>query len=200
MSILFSLILAFVALGICLYHRTSQLITLVVIGAIFAVATLITQTTPILFGLYIIACGFIAIPSVRRRLFSKPTLTVFRKILPAMSQTEKEAIDAGTVWWEAELFKGKPDWKKLTEIKAPQLSAEEQAFIDGPVNEVCKMANDFEITHELADLPPEIWRRPIRITWNLTSCSGSADITWENMLVRWRHLSWWRARLRWQWF
>lgn len=158
MSILFSLILAFVALGICLYHRTSQLITLVVIGAIFAVATLITQTTPILFGLYIIACGFIAIPSVRRRLFSKPTLTVFRKILPAMSQTEKEAIDAGTVWWEAELFKGKPDWNKLTEIKAPQLSAEEQAFIDGPVNEVCKMANDFEITHELADLPPEIWQ------------------------------------------
>ena len=95
MFILLSLLLAFIALGVCLYHRTSQLITLAVVGAIFAIATLVTQTTPILFGLYVIACGFIAIPSVRRRLFSKPTLAVFRKILPAMSQTEKEAIDAG---------------------------------------------------------------------------------------------------------
>lgn len=74
-----------------------------------------------------------------------------------MSQTEKEALEAGTVWWEAELFKGKPDWKKLHTIPAPKLSAEEQAFLDGPVNEVCAMVNDYQVTHELADLPPEIW-------------------------------------------
>ncbi len=74
-----------------------------------------------------------------------------------MSQTEKEALEAGTVWWEAELFKGKPDWKKLHNIQAPKLSAEEQAFLDGPVNEVCAMVSDYQVTHELADLPPEVW-------------------------------------------
>ncbi|WP_080371850.1 acyl-CoA dehydrogenase FadE, partial [Vibrio cholerae] len=60
-------------------------------------------------------------------------------------------------WWEAELFKGKPDWKKLHNIQAPKLSAEEQAFLDGPVNEVCAMVSDYQVTHELADLPPEVW-------------------------------------------
>lgn len=59
--------------------------------------------------------------------------------------------------WEAELFKGKPDWKKLHNIQAPKLSAEEQAFLDGPVNEVCAMVSDYQVTHELADLPPEVW-------------------------------------------
>ncbi|MCA2423543.1 acyl-CoA dehydrogenase family protein, partial [Vibrio alginolyticus] len=73
-------------------------------------------------------------------------------------QTEKEALDAGTVWWEAELFKGKPEWEKLHAIQAPKLSAEEQAFLDGPVNEVCAMVSDFQVTHELADLPPEVWQ------------------------------------------
>ncbi|CSB59827.1 Acyl-CoA dehydrogenase%2C short-chain specific [Vibrio cholerae] len=82
---------------------------------------------------------------------------MFKKVLPAMSQTEKEALEAGTVWWEAELFKGKPDWKKLHNIQAPKLSAEEQAFLDGPVNEVCAMVSDYQVTHELADLPPEVW-------------------------------------------
>ena len=75
-----------------------------------------------------------------------------------MSQTEKEALDAGTVWWEAELFKGKPEWQKLHAISKPTLSAEEQAFLDGPVNEVCAMVNDYQVTHELADLPPEVWQ------------------------------------------
>ncbi len=74
-----------------------------------------------------------------------------------MSRTEKEAIDAGTTWWEGELFQGKPDWKKLHNYPQPRLTAEEQAFLDGPVEEACRMANDFQITHELADLPPELW-------------------------------------------
>lgn len=74
-----------------------------------------------------------------------------------MSRTEKEAIDAGTTWWEGDLFQGKPDWKKLHNYPQPRLTAEEQAFLDGPVEEACRMANDFQITHELADLPPELW-------------------------------------------
>jgi acyl-CoA dehydrogenase len=74
-----------------------------------------------------------------------------------MSQTEKEAIDAGTVWWDADLFSGKPDWDKLLKTPEPRLSAEEQAFLDGPCEELCSMVDDWHITHEIADLPPEIW-------------------------------------------
>lgn len=70
-----------------------------------------------------------------------------------MSRTEKEAIDAGTTWWEGDLFRGAPDWNKLHNYPKPQLTAEEQAFIDGPVETVCGMVNDFAVSHELSDLP-----------------------------------------------
>ncbi|MCK9783128.1 acyl-CoA dehydrogenase FadE [Proteus columbae] len=98
------------------------------------------------------------IPSIRRAYISVPALKAFQKVMPSMSKTEQEAIDAGTTWWEGELFRGAPDWKQLHNYPKPQLTAEEQAFLDGPVEEVCRMTNDFEITHELADLPPEIWQ------------------------------------------
>lgn len=158
MTTLLTLIVTLGVFGFCLYHRHSQKITIGVMAAVLLISTLLGGLSPILFGVFVILAALVVIPQIRRSLFSKPALKVFRQILPAMSQTEKEAIDAGTVWWEAELFKGKPDWKKLSDIQAPKLSDEEQAFIDGPVNEVCRMANDFEITHELADLPPEIWQ------------------------------------------
>ncbi len=74
-----------------------------------------------------------------------------------MSDTEREALEAGTVWWEAEIFSGRPDWQRMLGFAAPSLSAEEQAFIDGPVNELCDMVNDWEITEELRDLTPQTW-------------------------------------------
>jgi acyl-CoA dehydrogenase len=89
---------------------------------------------------------------------SDRVLAIYRRILPDMSQTEKEAIDAGTVWWDADLFSGKPDWDKLLATPAPRLSAEEQAFLDGPVEELCAMCNDWEITHERQDLPEHVWQ------------------------------------------
>lgn len=100
----------------------------------------------------------VTIPSIRRAYISVPALKAFQKVMPSMSKTEQEAIDAGTTWWEGELFRGAPDWKQLHNYPKPQLTAEEQAFLDGPVEEVCRMTNDFEVTHELADLPPEIWQ------------------------------------------
>lgn len=96
-------------------------------------------------------------PSMRRSMVSAPMLRTFRKVMPPMSRTEKEAIDAGTTWWEGDLFRGNPDWQKLHNYPQPHLTAEEQAFLDGPVEEACRMANDFQITHEMADLPPELW-------------------------------------------
>jgi len=98
------------------------------------------------------------LPPVRRLVVTNHVLAVYRRILPDMSSTEKEAIDAGTVWWDADLFSGKPDWDKLLAVPAPKLSAEEQAFLDGPVEELCAMCNDWEITHERQDLPPQVWQ------------------------------------------
>ena len=78
-------------------------------------------------------------------------------MLPPMSDTEREALEAGTVWWDGELFTGGPDWNKLLSAKAPKLTAEEQAFIDGPCEELCRMLDDWDITHRRADLPPEVF-------------------------------------------
>ena len=78
---------------------------------------------------------------IRRTVLSTQLLGLFRHILPQMSATEKEALDAGTVWWDGELFSGKPDWKKLHAYPKPTLSAEEQAFLDGPVEKLCEMLN-----------------------------------------------------------
>jgi acyl-CoA dehydrogenase len=94
---------------------------------------------------------------LRRVLISGPFLGSYRRMLPSMSQTEKEALEAGTVWWDGELFTGAPRWEKLHSAKAPQLTAEEQAFLDGPCEELCAMLDDWDITHVRADLPPEVW-------------------------------------------
>ncbi len=98
------------------------------------------------------------IPPIRRAVFSNPLLSVYRRILPDMSQTEKEAIDAGTVWWDGDLFSGKPDWDKLLRTPEARLTAEEQAFLDGPCEELCTMTDDWEVTHERYDLSPEVWQ------------------------------------------
>lgn len=94
---------------------------------------------------------------LRRRYVVEPVLDLVRKAMPPMSQTERDAIDAGTVWWDAELFSGSPDWRKLLDAPAEQLSAEEQAFLDGPVENLCAMADEWAIAHEHGDLPEPMW-------------------------------------------
>ena len=95
---------------------------------------------------------------VRRNLISRGIYTAMKKIMPTISQTEQEALDAGDVWWEAELFSGKPDLGFLQNLPKPELSDEEQAFLDGPVEEFCKMLDDWQITHVDYDLTPEAWQ------------------------------------------
>ena len=96
-------------------------------------------------------------PSFRRERITAPLLRIYKSILPSISDTEREALDAGTVWWDGELFSGRPDWSRLTALPAPQLTEAEQAFMDGPTERLCEMLDDWQITHELADLPPEVW-------------------------------------------
>ena len=97
------------------------------------------------------------IDTFRIRFISRPFLRTYRRMLPSMSQTEKDALEAGTVWWDGDLFSGGPDWEKLMSATAPRLSAEEQAFLDGPCEELCRMVDDWDVTHRRADLPPHVW-------------------------------------------
>ncbi|HLS82239.1 MAG TPA: acyl-CoA dehydrogenase [Steroidobacter sp.] len=97
------------------------------------------------------------IDAFRIRFITRPFLRTYRRMLPSMSQTEKDALEAGTVWWDGELFTGDPDWEKLLGAAPPRLSNEEQAFLDGPCEELCRMVDDWDVTHRRADLPPHVW-------------------------------------------
>jgi acyl-CoA dehydrogenase len=93
----------------------------------------------------------------RRDYLTKPIFGLARHALPTLSATEREAIEAGDVWWDGEIFSGKPDWRKLLSFAPAKLTAEEQAFLDGPVAELCGMLDEWRITWELRDLPPQVW-------------------------------------------
>ena len=94
---------------------------------------------------------------LRREKITKPLLKIYRTMLPKMSSTEREALEAGNVWWDGELFSGMPEWDRLMKYPAPRLSDEEQAFIDGPCEELCRMLDNWDIFHERADMPQEVW-------------------------------------------
>ncbi|MFT5285670.1 MAG: acyl-CoA dehydrogenase [Planctomycetota bacterium] len=96
------------------------------------------------------------VPMLRRSFVSKPLMPLVAKMLPSMSATEREALDAGTVWWDADLFSGNPDWKKLIDYRGKELTEEEREFLAGPVEAVCGMVTDYDLG-ELGDLPDEVW-------------------------------------------
>ena len=93
---------------------------------------------------------------LRQRFLSQPAFGAFKKVLPSMSTTEKEALEAGTTWWDGELFSGKPDWNKLANYPKPELSEREQAFLDGPVEKLCSMLDVWKFCQEYGDLPKNV--------------------------------------------
>ncbi|HEY8537825.1 MAG TPA: acyl-CoA dehydrogenase [Steroidobacteraceae bacterium] len=109
--------------------------------------------------LWLVLAGlvFLNIDALRIRFITRPFLRTYRRMLPSMSQTEKDALEAGTVWWDGELFTGGPAWDKLMSAAAPKLSPEERAFLDGPCEELCRMIDDWDFTHRRADLSPQVW-------------------------------------------
>jgi acyl-CoA dehydrogenase len=110
-------------------------------------------------GAVLVACGLLlGFAPLRRVLVARPLLAWYRAILPPMSQTEREAIEAGTVWWDGELFSGNPDWRKFLAFPSPKLSAEELSFLDDETEQLCAMANDWETTQIYQDLPPHVWQ------------------------------------------
>ncbi|MGW8247602.1 MAG: acyl-CoA dehydrogenase [Acidiferrobacterales bacterium] len=152
----------FVLFWVLAYFRVALALSTVAYAVLVSAALYIHSVGP--FGWSVAAIIFlvIAVPlnvlPLRRALFSSPALRIFRKIMPAMSDTEREAIEAGTVWWDAQLFSGKPDWRKLLASSRPTLTQEERDFIDGPVETLCGMIDDWRISSEFKDLPPEVWQ------------------------------------------
>jgi len=102
--------------------------------------------------------GLLSMEGLRRAKISAPLFSSYRRVLPPISETEQEAIDAGTVWWEGELFTGDPDYDALLRSGTPTLLPDEQAFLNGPVEELCAMVDAWDINFSLADLPGEVSR------------------------------------------
>ncbi len=113
------------------------------------------------FGWVLVVFGAVllvlAVRPIRMALLIPPIYGAVKSILPKVSRTEQEALDAGTVGWDAELFSGRPDWDKLTKIRPLTLTAEEQAFLDNETETACRMIDDWDIRHNRADLSPELW-------------------------------------------
>jgi acyl-CoA dehydrogenase len=104
------------------------------------------------------AAVVLSLRPLRYALLSRRMFALYRKILPRMSDTEREALEAGTVWWESELFRGKPQWSKLHAIPKPVLTQEERDFLDNEVETACAMCDDWQITRNLYDMPPAVWQ------------------------------------------
>jgi len=156
------MILALIAVSIICAFYGAQLLVWTI--ALLGVVALFAATSAFSFMALLVTCCLLALVLVplnyrpwRQRFFSTPLLEQYRRMIPPMSETENTALAAGTVGWEGELFAGKPDWKKLHDIPFLELSVEEQAFLDGPVEELCDMLNQWEITHRDADLNPQTW-------------------------------------------
>jgi len=152
---------AIISVGLALAYRRVDLRTSTIVLGF----TLLAYT---LFGaghwlwmvlLWVLFGGLVSLnlPDFRRGRVTAPLLKFYRTIVPSLSDTEREALEAGTVWWDGELFSGAPDWSVLTAMPEPRLTDEEQAFLDGPTNELCQMLDDWEITHEQGDMPRRVW-------------------------------------------
>jgi len=148
----------FIALLCLLIYWQVKLFKSTIVIGLLLVAYSLQHFNLILCVSYLLIFLPINIPSLRRLIISKPALLWMQSALPEMSQTEQEALEAGNTWWDAELFSGKPNWNVLLDLPKASLTKEEQDFIDGPVEVLCSMLNDWDITHNRQDLPEEVWQ------------------------------------------
>ena len=133
------------------------------VGAlVLCLAAWITCQSALTTGSIVFAIGATAlaiafgVPTLRSKLIAAPVMTKVRRILPDVGETERIALEAGSVGWDGELFSGDPDWKQLLDFKPLPLSKKEQEFLDGPVEEFCRMVDDWEVS-QLRDLPSDAW-------------------------------------------
>ena len=162
LTTLLAILAILVLIWVLAFHSASALTWTIALGAALAMFTtvgILAGPFAALVWIVFLAFALIAnVKSLRRALVTAPIFSLYKKILPQMSQTEQEALEAGTVWWDSELFTGRPDWCKLLAYPKPKLSAEELAFINGPTEALCAMVNEWEVTHERCDLSPAVWQ------------------------------------------
>ncbi|HET7126614.1 MAG TPA: acyl-CoA dehydrogenase, partial [Lysobacter sp.] len=160
MSIVLPFLVFLVAGAFAAYHRLRLAIwaalTAVLLSGCWLLSANHTATIVAAIIVALIALPLLVAP-IRKPFITAPLLKFYTRLLPPLSDTERTALESGTVGFEGELFSGKPDWKQLLDLPKPVLTAEEQAFLDGPCEQLCGMINDWEITHVRADLPPEMW-------------------------------------------
>ena len=157
-----TLILIAIAAGWCLtFVGAPLLVWTAAIGALLVglQATGVIGTTAFIVAgsVYAVLALLLNLRPLRRAVLTRPIFAAFKKVLPEMSSTEREALEAGDTWWEAEMFRGRPDWNKLLAFKYTQLTPEEQSFLDNECEELCKLCDDWKIEFEDKDLPEEVW-------------------------------------------
>lgn len=148
-------------IAVLAYLRVGLLNACIAVGAYLLAMTLFAPVhwfiDLLLWAVFLAVAIPLNIPDLRRDSVSKPLFSWFKKVLPPISDTEQEALDAGTVWWDGELFSGRPDWDRLHSFPKPTLTEEEKAFMDGPVEELCRMTDEWQLTTELQDLSEQSW-------------------------------------------
>ncbi|MDQ3581950.1 MAG: acyl-CoA dehydrogenase [Pseudomonadota bacterium] len=152
-------LLVIVAGGWALAYFSVPLLRWTLAGGLLLLVVSLAAPAWWLYPLWLI-WGLVALanfPLIRQHLYMAPMLRVFRGRLPSVSATEREALEAGGVWWDAELFSGHPHWQRFLEFPKARLTEVEQAFLDGPAEELCRMLDDWRITFDLKDLPPNVW-------------------------------------------
>jgi len=165
MLILFQTVVLIASVLALAYCRSKPLVWTVCLAIVLGLLTWVDRVYTAHLGWALFTCWLLFIPTallfnisaLRQFLLSKPLMQFVRKSLPAMSSTEREALDAGDTWWEGDLFKGRPDWQKLYALPKSELTAEEQAFLDNQVETLCKMLDDWKIVQQDKDLSPEVW-------------------------------------------
>ncbi len=156
----FTVLVIYVVAAVALAYKKASLRMAAALSAAFLFIYLLFGSGSLFWTLILLVTtvilGLLSIDSLRKSKVSKPLFSWYKSALPPISETEREAIDAGTVWWEGELFTGDPDWDKLLKLGKPELSEEEQAFLDGPVNKLCHLVDGWSIHHDKADIPADV--------------------------------------------
>ena len=151
-----------VAWALAYYEAGTRLWTIYTAALLAAIlyATGASQTSWIAtFAIFAAPAVIMNIKGLRSSILTAPIFKGFKAVLPPMTSTEREALEAGDVWWDGEMFRGRPQWNKLLEEhQAPEYTAEEQSFMDNEVNQLCAMLDDWKISFEDKDLPPEVWQ------------------------------------------
>jgi len=141
----------------CLYQRKSFEIGLTAVAIALIIATMTTGFSVIPWAIVLLTATSYFMPDLRRELVTKPIYEIFKKMMPAMSDTEKDALEAGDVWLDKDLFQGKPDWDKIIQISKPQMTQEELDFLNNETEQLCEMLDEWQISQDM-DMPPEVWQ------------------------------------------